>query len=314
MREECDAAGGAREQKHPRARLFPIMKGVSMSAKAPAWVVPVMRAGYAARGAVYVIVGGLALSAAIYGGQAQGTTDALASLRGEPWGAALLWAIAIGLMAYMVWRLIDAAMDLECEGTDAKGLAARTGQAITGLIHGAIGVSVAATALGGGSGSDGTQSATQKLMSMPWGPYLVMAAGIVTVGAGIYYVHKGIAEKYKADIRVTDLAQKLEPVLKAGLVAEGIVIGIIGALIFYAGLTHNPGEAGGVGTALTQIRSAPFGGIFMGIIAAGLVAFGIENLVEAAYRIVPRHSGQDVMTLARRAKLQAEGKLRDAAA
>ncbi|EIE52049.1 DUF1206 domain-containing protein [Salipiger aestuarii] len=282
--------------------------------KAPAWVVPVMRAGYAARGAVYVIVGGLALSAAVYGGQARGTTGALVTLRGQPWGAALLWVIAIGLIAYMVWRLIDAAMDLECKGSDAKGLAARAGQAVTGVIHGAIGVSVAASAMGGGGGGGGTQTATQKLMAVPWGPYFVMAAGLVTIGAGIYYAHKGIAEKYKADIRVTPLARKLDPAMKAGLLAEGIVIGIIGALIFYAGLTHDSGQAGGVGAALGEIRSAPYGGILMGVIAAGLVGFGVENFVEAAYRIIPRRSGPDVMTLARRAKLEAEGKLREAAA
>ena len=133
-----------------------------MSEKAPAWVVPVMRAGYAARGAVYTVVGGLALLAAWRGGQAEGTTDALAELRGVPWGVALLWAIAIGLIAYMIWRLIDAWMDLECEGTDAKGMVARAGQAITGVIHGAIGVSVATTAMGGGNGGGGgAQTATQ---------------------------------------------------------------------------------------------------------------------------------------------------------
>lgn len=103
-----------------------------MSDKAPAWVVPVMRAGYAARGAVYTVVGGWRCWPPGAGGQAEGTTDALAELRGVPWGVALLWAIAIGLMAYMVWRLIDAWMDLECEGTDAKGMVARAGQAITG--------------------------------------------------------------------------------------------------------------------------------------------------------------------------------------
>lgn len=283
-----------------------------MTDKAPAWVVPVMRAGYAARGAVYTVVGGLALLAAWRGGQAEGTTDALADLRSVPWGVALLWAIAIGLIAYMVWRLIDAWMDLECHGTEGKGIIARVGQAVTGVIHGAIGVSVASTAMGsGGGGGDGAQTATQKLMSMPWGPWLVMAAGLVTIGAGIYYAHKGITEKYKRDIRVTPLARKLDPVMKFGLVAEGVVVGIIGVSIFYAGMTVDPSEAGGVSTALDQIRSAAFGRILLGVVAVGLIGFAVENFIEAAYRIVPRRSGDDAMTLARRAKLKAEGKLNE---
>ena len=285
-----------------------------MSDKAPAWVVPVMRAGYAARGAVYLVVGGLALTAAIYGGAAQGTTDALADLRGRAWGVPLLWAIAAGLVAYMVWRFVDAWLDLECHGTDAKGLVARAGQIVTGIIHGAIGGSVALTAMRGNGGGDGTQSVTQKLMQMPWGPWLVMAVGLITVGAGIYYAHKGISESYKDHIRVTPLARRLDPVMKAGLVAEGIVIVIIGLLVAYAGLTNDPGEAGGVGAALGEIRAVAFGRVLMGAVAAGLVAFGIENLVEAVYRVVPRRSGPDVMTLARRARLKAEGKLQQAAA
>ena len=279
-----------------------------MSEKAPAWVVPVMRAGYFARALVYTVVGGLALTAAIRGGEAEGTTDALADLQGRAWGMPLLWLIAVGLWAYMVWRLIDAAMDLEDYGTEAKGIVARTGLVVTGLIHGAIGVSVAGLALRGGDGG-GAQSATAKLMEMPYGAWLVGGAGLATIGAGIYYGYKGIAEKYKEHIRVTPTARKLDPVLKFGCIAQGVVIGIIGVLICYAALTADPAQAGGVGEALGQIRAAPFGRILLGVVAVGLVAFALENAVEGLYRVIPRRAGSDVMTLARRAKLKAEGKL-----
>lgn len=286
-----------------------------MSDKAPAWVVPVMRAGYSARGVVYTIVGGLALTAAIYGGQAQGTTNALADLRSQAWGVAALWLIAVGLWAYTVWRFIDAEMDLEDYGSGAKGTIARIGLVITGIIHAAIGVSVASTALSGGNGSsDGTESAVAKLMSMPYGPWLVGAAGLAAIGAGIYYAYKGIAEKYKEHIRVTPTARRLDPVMKFGCVAQGVVITIIGVMIVYAALTTNPEQAGGTGEALDQIRSAPFGRVLLGVIALGLIGFAVENFVEAAYRIVPRRAGSDVMTLARRAKLKAEGKLNEARA
>lgn len=284
-----------------------------MSDKAPAWVVPVMRAGYAARGAVYAVVGVLALMAAIQGGSAQGTTNALADLRGQPWGVAALWAIAVGLWAYMVWRLIDAAMDLEDYGGGAKGRFARAALVVTGLVHGAIGVSVAATAMGDQSGQGGgTQSATAQLMSMPYGPLLVGLVGLATIGAGIYYACKGIAEKYKANIRVTPTTQKLDPVMRFGFIAEGVVVGIVGVMICYAAMTTDASEASGLGAALHEIRSAPFGRILPGVIALGLIGFAVENVVEAIYRIVPRRAGSDVMSLARHAKLEAEGKIRQA--
>lgn len=279
------------------------------------WVVPVMRAGYFARAVVYTVVGGLALTAALRGGEAEGTTDALAELQAHWWGTPLLWLIAVGLWAYLVWRLVDAALDLEEYGHDLRGLVARAGLVVTGLIHGAIGVSVAALALrggeGGGEGGGGgdTQGATAQLMAMPLGPGLVVAAGLLTIGAGVYYGYKGISEKYKAHIRVTPTARRLDPVLKFGCIAEGVVIGVIGVLLCYAGWTVEPEAAGGLGEALGHIRAAPFGRVLLGVVAVGLVAFAVENAVEGIYRVIPRCDGPDVMTLARRAKLKAEGKL-----
>lgn len=286
-----------------------------MSDKAPAWVVPVMRAGYGARAATYTVVGGLAFLAAWQGGQAQGTTDALADLKGQTWGLIALWAIGLGLIAYAVWRFIAAWMDLECRGTDARGLFARAGLLITGAIHAGLGISVLTTALRGGGGEGGgTQSLTAQVMALPYGPLIVGAIGLGTIGAGGYYIYKGYAETYKDHIRVTPTTRKLDPAMKAGCVAQGVVIAVIGALIFYAALTADPGEAGGVGEALHTIRSQPFGRVLLGAIGLGLIGFAIENLVEAIYRIVPARAGDDVMTFARRAKLKAEGKLAQATA
>lgn len=285
-----------------------------MPDRAPAWVVPVMRAGYSARAIVYTIVGALAVTAAWQGGQAEGTTDAVAQLRQAPYGQVLMWVVALGLLAYMVWRLIDAIMDLDDYGSGAKGIFARGALVVTGLIHGALGLSVASAAMGGGSGSGGggTESATQKLMTMPYGVWLVALAGALTLGAGGYYVYKGVAERYKEHIRVTPTTRKLDPVMKFGCIAEGAVVGIIGILILFAAATADPSQAGGVGEALGQIRSVAFGRILLAIVGLGLIAFAVENVVEAIYRVIPRRAGSDVMTLARRARLKAEGKLQAA--
>ncbi|GGB29834.1 DUF1206 domain-containing protein [Allosediminivita pacifica] len=281
---------------------------MSDSDKAPAWTVPAMRTGYAARGAVYTVVGVLALMAAIYGGNAQGTQNALSDLKSQSWGTAALVLIALGLICYAAWRVIDAWMDLDRHGSKMKGLAARTGLVITGLIHGALGISVGTMAIGngGGSGGGGVGSFTGKIMQMPGGQVIVGVIGLGVIGAGVYYVLKGVQEKYRRDIRTTQVTLKLDPAMKAGFIAEGIVVGIIGVLIVMAALTHDPSQAGGVGAALDRIRSAAFGRILLAAIAVGLIGFAIENFVEAVYRIVPARAGDDVQTLARRAKQKAE--------
>ncbi len=277
-----------------------------MDDKAPAWVVPVMRAGYGARALVYLVVGGLALSVVFWGGEAQGTQNALADLKQVTFGSLLLWIIGLGLIAYMVWRIIDAAMDLEDYGDGAKGIFARLAQAVTGLIHGVLGVSVIGLAMGQSGGGGGAKNWTARLMSLPYGPSLIAIVGGVVIAAGIYYIQKGLRGKYREDIRITPVTERLDPLMRTGLIAEGVIVGIVGGFLLWAGLTSDPGEVGGVGQALGYVRSLSFGAFLFAALALGLLCFALENAVEAIYRILPRQAGPDVATLASKAKAKAK--------
>ncbi|MFD1342329.1 DUF1206 domain-containing protein [Litorisediminicola beolgyonensis] len=273
----------------------------------PGWVVPMMRAGYTARAITYLAVGGLGVAAAMSGGSAEGTTGAMAQLRNEPFGLLLLWVVALGLACYAVWRFCAAWYDLERRGDDGEGLFARAGLLLTGAIHLALGISVAGIAMGGGDGGDGgaAQDWTAKLLQMEGGRWIVGAVALGTMAAGAYYVWKGIDEKYKRTMRVTPTTRKLDPALRFGFVAQGTVIAIIGLLIGYAALRVDPSQAGGVGAALDYVRSMSFGRILLGLLSVGLLAFALENAVEAVYRIVPRCAGPDVDTLKSWAKRKA---------
>lgn len=277
-----------------------------MAEMAPAWVVPVMRAGYAARGLVYAIVGGIAVSSAFRGGQAEGAKGAIASMQGVLWGQLLLWVVALGLLAYAVWRGLSAWMDLERHGTDAKGVIARIGTAVSGVIHLGLAFYAARVALGGGSSGDSTESWTARLMQMPFGRCLVVIVGLIVIGAGLYYAHKGLSERYQRNLRSTDLTQRLQPACKAGLLAHGISIVLIGGFFVYAGWTSDPSEAGGLEQAFRTVRDAAFGRVLLGLMGLGFVGFAIYCWIEAAYRIVPARAGSDVVSLARAAKQKAE--------
>ncbi len=259
----------------------------------------VMRAGYGSRGAIYTIVGGLAFLAAFKSTQAEGTKDALARLREAPMGVPALWAIGIGLFAYLVWRVVAGVADVEDHGTDAKGLVARGGQVATGLLHGGIGVSVIGLAMGGkGSGNeDSAQDWTQKLMSMPFGQYLVAAGALILFGAGVYYAHKGWSGKYKSHLARSSFTETIDPVVKAGLIIYGAILCLVAFSIGYAALTADPEQAGGLGQALHQLRGMTFGRILLGGAGLGLIGFAIYNFVEAGYRVIPKIQTPDVSTL-----------------
>lgn len=292
-----------------------------MSERAPAWVVPVMRVGYIGRSLVYVLVGGLAFAAAWQGGSAEGTSTALSTLRDQSWGVAALWVIAIGLFCYGIWRMLDSYMDLESHGTDLKGVVARTGLVVTGLIHIALGVyavrlaSGDSSGSGGGSGGSGKQQEwTAWLLQQDYGSLIVMALGLVTIGAGIYYGYKGYAEKYKEHITRTRTSERLSPVCKFGIMAHGVAIVMIGSFLFWAGYTSDASEAGGLGKAFETVREATFGQLLLGLLALGLLSFAVYCVIEAVYRIVPARAGSDISSLASRAKSQAESAGRQAAA
>ena len=257
----------------------------------------VMRAGYGARGAIYVLVGILALWAALYQGEASGTKDALVTLREKSWGVPALWGIGLGLFGYMIWRVVAGIADVEDHGTDGKGLIARAGQVTTGVLHGLIGLSVISLAMGDSGSGGGAQDWTQRIMEMPGGRWIVGIGALILLGAGIYYVQKGWRGKYKDHLQGSRTTAELDPVLKGGLIVYGALLGLVALSIFYAALTADPSQAGGLGQALSDLRGAAYGRILLGIAALGLIAFALYNFVEAAYRVVPKINGTDVTTL-----------------
>ncbi len=285
--------------------------------RAPEWVIPMMRAGYSARGLVYLILGGLTMSAAFWGGNTEGTKGALQTLRDAPFGQILLWLVALGFLCYGIWRFIAAYFDLENRGDEEKGVFQRLALVVTGLIHVALGLGMASIALGvgGSSGGGGASDWTAKVLQMPGGKWIVGIAAIGILGAGIHYVIKGWKKKYKRYIQNNEKTQKLEPLLRWGFVSYGIVLAIVGVFLGFAAINSDPSSAMGLGGALDYIRGLTAGRILLGVIALGIIGFGVENLVEARYRIVPGVGpSSDIQSMAQAAKAKAKSTARTATA
>jgi uncharacterized membrane protein len=273
-----------------------------MSHRPPSWVDPVMRVGYSARGVVYIVVGVFALLAALEGGTTPDSKSALARLLDKPFGDAMLGAIALGLFCYAVWRFIDALWDLDSKGDQLKGRAARVGQFISGATHLALGISAATMALGrGNGGSNNSDDWTATLMSQPLGRWLVALVGAVVVAIGVQHFIKAAREKYKEELRYTRTASLLDPLVKLGLVAHGLVVLIAGVFFLWAAWTADPSRSGGLREALQVVREADGGQMLFAILALGLLCFSVYCFIEAAFRVVPRCAPKDLTTLASRA-------------
>ncbi|MET0986317.1 MAG: DUF1206 domain-containing protein [Steroidobacteraceae bacterium] len=269
-----------------------------MRAAVPGWVDPLMRFGYAARGIVYLLVGALALIAVRGGGAAPDSKGAFATLMSKPFGTAVLVVIALGLVAYAAWRFIDALFDLERKGEQPSGWVARSAQAISGLIYLSLAASAVRLIEHRGSGGDGAESWSAKLMAQPFGRWAVAVVGVAALGFAIFEFVTAYRESYKKQLRYTPLAARLNPIVKFGLIAHGVVVLIIAGFFFWAAWTADPSRAGGLGDALNAVRTAEFGRAMLALLAVGLLSFSVHCFIEAMYRIVPRCSPPDLQTLA----------------
>ncbi|MBW6392124.1 DUF1206 domain-containing protein [Billgrantia antri] len=250
------------------------------------------RWGYAARGVVYLMVGGLAALAALgQGGETTDSRGALERLMTAPWGDVLLGVISVGLVGYAIWRGTQSLKDTDHHGTDAKGLAIRGGLLVsagTYLLLAFFAASLIFTLGGDGGGSgSGSETLAGWLMQQPYGRWLVGVVGVAIIGAGVAHGIKGWKMKFHRHFDMPPHTQRWAyPVCRFGLVVRGLVFLLIGAFFVLAAYEVNPDQAGGFAEVFSTLRSQIFGRWLLAFVALGLFAFGLYSLLEAIYRRV----------------------------
>lgn len=267
------------------------------------WSVPFMRAGYAGRGLVYLVVAGAALWSLWHGGEAEGTKSTMERMSGGV-GVVLVVLIAAGMFAYAIWRMIDSFWDLEAYGTNAKGILARIAMVVTGLIHGGIGV-IALAALGAASSGSNGKVMLSELMQTTTGVYLIGGAGVLTAGTGIYYLYKAITQSYREHLQANPFTLHWNPLLRVGLAAQGLTVLIIGGLIIFAAYHADASKAGGMGTAFDWVQDQFYGRILVTFLCLGLLGFSLFCFVNAIYRIIPKAADDSVQSIASRLRQKA---------
>ena len=271
---------------------------------APTWLIALARAGYGARGLIYIIVGIIAITVAWWGGQAEGSRGALADVVDTTWGTVLVFIVAVGLVGYAAWRFVQSFLDADNHGTDAEGLVIRAGLLVSGLTHSALAfyaftlVFVGAGpdsatsgggggASGGGGGGGGEETWSGWLLDQPGGPWILGLIGLCIVGAGVAQFVKGykakFIEHFDPEFRKWPWAL---PICETGLIARGIVFVIMGGFVMYAAYTYDPGKVRGLGGVLNTIKEQPWGSWLIMAVGLGLLAFAVYSLMECVYRRV----------------------------
>jgi hypothetical protein len=234
--------------------------------------------GLVSYGIVHLVLAWISAQVALSGGGGEDASSigALKQLGQQPFGLALLWVMAIGLLALVLWQGLVAIGGKP--GSDPKDQLKNRGRAIgRAVVYLVLGVTAARVAAGAGSGGSGNaeETVSARLMSVPFGRVLVVAVGVAVLAVGISQIVKGVKQNFVEDDLAGGVGRGVIILGTVGWVAKGVALGLIGLLFGWAALKHDPKKAGGMDAALGTLRDQPFGPVLLLIMTAGFVAFGL---------------------------------------
>lgn len=235
------------------------------------------RVGYAASGVLHLLLAWLALRLAwgSYSGEAD-QSGAFESLTGSTAGVVLLIVLGVGFVLLGLWNLAEALL-VKGETKD------RVKHVAKGLTYGVLAWGAIEVAAGrDSSSSERSQDLTARLMANAAGSVLVVVIGLVVVAVGGYHIYKGVAGKYREDLR-EDPGRAVEWLATVGYSAKGVALIVIGIVFWAAVFTHDPEKASGMDGALRTLLELPLGKALLSLVALGLVAYGIYSFARAKY-------------------------------
>jgi hypothetical protein len=249
----------------------------------------VARVGLVARGVIYLLIGWLALMLAA--GRSHQEADqrgALQTLASRPAGSAMLWALVIGFSAYALWRFSEVIWGVHGEG---KKAAPRVASAFRAVVY-AFFALTAVSVLHGSRSSQATsqQDATARIMRHSGGRWAIGLVGGVVLIVGLGLAIGGLRRSFAKKLNTAQMSERTRrTVLMLGAIgttARGIVFALAGGLVIEAARTFDPGKARGLDEALRTLRDQHYGAALLGLMALGLITFGIYGVCEARWRRV----------------------------
>lgn len=250
------------------------------------------RLGYAVKGVVYIVMGLLALVASFgKGGKTADTKGAIVTIGEAPFGKLALLVIVIGLFGYTAWRLVSAATDAERKGDDPTGIGMRLGAAARGLMYGTLAVwTLEYLKTDRQVGGDKSVSLTDRVLGLPAGRWIVIAAGLGFIAYAFYQVYRAFSEKFLDHLAMTresaETRKSVTAIGKFGITARAVVFGMIGVLFIKSGWAYDPAKAGGIQKSLRVLSQQPMGEVLLKVVALGLMAFGIFQIATARFRVM----------------------------
>jgi uncharacterized protein DUF1206 len=255
------------------------------------------RAGFLAKTALYGTVAALALQrmAGLRGGATTDPKGALAAMRDGGEGNLSILVVALGIGGLGLYFVLDALANPDRKRLTPGLAIARIGQGLGGvgyLFLAWVGLRIV---LGEGPGPSGDELArgfVARLVRQPTGAAAASIVGLAGVGIGLRQVRLGLARGFLGSLDARLLNPRLRRWAAAlgaiGFTTQGSLFALAGGFLVQAAWTLDPSEAAGTGGVLAFLGRGRHGAVFLGVAAAGLVAYALYAGIEGACRRYPR--------------------------
>ena len=105
------------------------------------------------------------------------------------------------------------------------------------------------------------------------------------LGVAGWNVKQAVTRSFADDLDFSRVEAARKPLVcrvgTAGYLGRAAAFGLIGWFLIDAGRQHDPSESRGLDASLRELTTAPFGPTLLLVVAAGLVAFGLQSVSHA---------------------------------
>ncbi len=272
-----------------------ISQQVSDTVHEQPWVKHLARAGWVAKGVVYVLMG---LTAFAIGRRKPSDDEAspegaLGQVVSSPGGKVLLGVLAVGLALYAVWRLLSTAL---VHGGEAKDWVDRIGYLFSATFYGLLAFTAGNVALSdaqpGNSNtahSNTVEDASKAMLESSIGRWALLLAGLVTMGLGVYFiVQKGINTSFLEELSFkgasTEERRFITTAGRVGWMGRGLVTTAVGFFVTKAAWEVDRDDARGFDRALRELAAHAQGRFVVLAVGVGLIAYGVFCILSFRYQ------------------------------
>ena len=235
-------------------------------------------------GIIYVAIGVIAVLSFLRvrkGGADE--SSLLAILNDHVAGKILFWVILSGTVCYVAWRIFESIKDPYSYGKGLKGIALRSGIAMSTIPDALLAMSAVRILMGTGNiRTDGRpvelRQMVGELLQKTSGDVAIVAIGVVIFLSALVQFFYGITNGYKERLDIGHLSRDMKWLTHflawIGYGARGVILGIIGFFFIKAGLMKSSGYVVNTDKAFDFIGDH-VGHLYFILLAIGTTGYGL---------------------------------------